>query len=105
MTENTQSINFKLVSEVDVELQKLNKLVLETFKQIKELEKIKKALSKGKVVKPKKEKTESKKATNEFYLKYKESYKKSYLKRREKILVGLKEKRMNGENKPEDNIT
>lgn len=90
----SENFNFKLVSEVDIELQKLNKLVLETFKKIKELEKIKKTLSKDKVVKPKKERTEPKEPKNEFYLKYKESYKKSYLKRREKILVGLKEKRM-----------
>jgi hypothetical protein len=88
--------DFKTDEETVVEIERLNKLVLESLEKVKELEKYRKLL---KLVNGT---THKKPPTNEFYLRYKEIYKKSYQKNREKILMKYQEKKLKNNQKPEE---
>jgi hypothetical protein len=90
--------DFKTDEETVVEIERLNKIVLESLEKVKELEKYRKLL------KAVNSTTHKKPPTNEFYLRYKDSYKKSYQKNREKILMKYQEKKIKNkiEDKPED---
>lgn len=94
----TKYKDFKTDEEVVVEIERLNKLVLESLSKVKELEKYRKLL------KAVNSSSHKKPPTNEFYLKYKDSYKKSYQKNRDKILMKYKEKKIKSkiEDKSED---
>lgn len=88
--------DFKTDEQALIEIEKLNKLVLESLSKVKELEKYRKLL------KAINSSNHKKPPTNEFYLRYKESYKKSYQKNKDKISLRYKEKKIKDNQKPEE---
>ena len=92
----TKYKDFKTDEETVFEIERLKKIVLESLEKVKELEKYRNLL---KIINSN---TPKKLPTNEFYLRYKDSYKKSYQKNREKILLKYQEKKLKNNQKPEE---